>query len=485
LILEAYYEPQFSRCSHGFRPKRGCHTALQVVSQKGHGTKWFIEGDIRSCFDKINHNVLLNTLAEKIQDNRFLRLISGLLKAGYLEDWKYHATFSGVPQGGVVSPILSNIVLDKLDKYIEHELIPAYTRGKRRKTNPPYGALTVAASEARKKGDLETARKLSQTSQQIPSRDPQDPNFRRLWYVRYADDTLLGLKGTKSEAMEIKEQLRQFLQKELKLELSEEKTLVTHARDEVARFLGYDLHVLHADNKHDHRGQRCINGSVGLRVPPNVIKAKCVKYMQGGKPIHLMQRVNDDPYSIVSQYQAEYRGIVQYYRMAYNLHTLGRLRQATEVSLVKTLAKKFKTSCRKIYRRFRTNLETENGTYKVLQITVNQGSPKPLTTHFGGVPLRWNKWVAIDDEISHSRIWSKRSEIVQRLLAQKCELCGATDKIEVHHIRKLADIEQKGRRERPEWMRMMAARRRKTLVVCQSCHHKIQFGRYDGKPLSH
>lgn len=485
LILEAYFEPQFSCCSHGFRPKRGCYTALQAVSQKGRGTKWFIEGDIRSCFDKINHTVLLNTLAEKIHDNRFLRLISGLLEAGYLEDWKYHATYSGVPQGGVLSPILSNIVLDKLDKYVEHELIPAHTRGKRRKTNPPYAALTMAAYDARKKGDLAAARKLSQAAQQLPSRDPQDPHFRRLWYVRYADDTLLGLKGTKIEALEIKEQLGRFLQNELKLELSEEKTLITHARDEVARFLGYEIHILHADSKHDRRGQRCINGSVGLRVPQSVFKAKCVKYMQGGKPIHLMQRVNDNAYSIVSQYQAEYRGIVQYYRMAYNLHTLGRLRKVAELSLVKTLAKKFKTSCRKIYWRFRTNLETANGTYKVLQITVNQDSKKSLRAHFGGVSLRWNKWVVIDDEISHSRIWSKRSEVVQRLLAQECELCGARDKIEVHHIRKLADIEQKGRSQRPRWMQMMAARRRKTLVVCQSCHHRIQFGRYDGKPLSH
>jgi group II intron reverse transcriptase/maturase len=352
LILEAYYEPQFSNCSHGFRPKRGCHTALKEVSQKGRGTKWFIEGDIRSCFDKIDHTVLQNILGEKIQDSRFLRLISGLLKAGYLEEWKYNATYSGCPQGGVVSPILSNVVLDKLDKYVEHKLVPAYTRGKRRKTYPPYVALTKTASKARKAGDLETARILSQQAQKIPSRDPLDPNFRRLWYVRYADDTLLGLKGTKAEAMEIKEQLAQYLQSELKLELSDEKTLITHARDEVARFLGYEIHILHANGKHDHRGQRCINGSVGLRVPKDVIKANCAKYTKGSKPIHLTQRVNDDAYSIVTQYQAEYRGIVQYYRMAYNLHAMGRVRRVTELSLVKTLAKKYKTSCQKIYKRF-------------------------------------------------------------------------------------------------------------------------------------
>ena len=283
---------------------------------------------------------MLNILRDKIHDNRFIRLISRLLEAGYLEDWKYNATYSGVPQGGVVSPILSNLVLDRLDKYVEDELIPVYTSGKRRKANPLYIALTLAASKARKQGDLDTARRLSHEAQAIPSRKPRDPNFRRLWYTRYADDFLLGLVGTKAEAMEIKQQLTTFLYSQLKLDLSEEKTLITHGRDDVARFLGYEIHILHADNKHDHRGQRCINGSVGLRVPSSVKNAYCAKYMRRGKPIHLTQRVNDDAYSIVAQYQAEYRGIVQYYRMAYNLHTLGNLRRTMERSLVKTLVKK-------------------------------------------------------------------------------------------------------------------------------------------------
>lgn len=281
--MDAYYDPQFSDNSHGFRHNRGCHTALRDVTQKGRGTKWFIEGDISACFDRIDHCVLLNILREKIQDNRFIRLISGLLDAGYLEDWKYNATYSGVPHGGVVSPILSNLVLDKLDRYVERELIPVYTSGKRRRTNRPYVALTFAASDARKQGNLEEARRLSREAQKIPSCDPHDPNFRRLWYTRYADDFLLGLVGTKAEAVEIKQKLAAFLRSELKLELSDEKTLVTHARDEMARFLGYEIHILHADDKHDHRGQRCINGSIGLRVPASVRNARCAKYMRAWK----------------------------------------------------------------------------------------------------------------------------------------------------------------------------------------------------------
>ncbi len=271
-----------------------------------------------------------------------------------------------------------------------------------------------------------------------------------------------------------------FLRDELKLELSDEKTLISHARDEAAKFLGYEIHILHADDKHDHRGQRCINGSVGLRVPKSVIKDHCLKYMRSGKPIHLTQRVNDDAYSIVSQYQAEYRGVVQYYRMAYNLHTLSLLKRVTELSLVKTLAKKFKTTCQKIYKRYRATIDTKDGTYRVLQVTVERDGKLPLKTYFGGVSLQWNKWVEIDDNQAN-HIWNGRSEVVQRLLAQECEICGATDNIEVHHIRKLADIKQQGCKERPEWMKKMSARRRKTLVVCRQCHEKIQYGRYDGE----
>ena len=477
-IMEAYYEPQFSDRSHGFRPERGCHTALQEIRRVGKGTKWFIEGDISACFDRIDHTVLMEIIAEKIHDQRFLKLMRELLNAGVLEDWRWNATYSGVPQGGVISPILSNLVLDRLDRFVEDELIPNHTRGSRRKTNPPYVALTVAASRARKTGDRERARQLSQNAQMLPSRVPDDPDFRRLWYVRYADDFLLGYTGPKSDAVEIKQQISRFLGDRLKLQLSSEKTLITHARNERAKFLGYELHVHRADHKHDRRGQRCINGSVGLRIPRAVVKTHCSKYMRGGKPVHLPQRLNDDAYGIVSLYQAEYRGLVQYYRMAYNLHTLSRVKWVAEQSLTKTLANKLRTSRPEIYRRYRRDLQTLDGTYKVLMVTVDRGPTKePLMAYFGGLSLRWQAKVLIDD--TPSTIWSGRSELTERLLAEECELCGSTVNIEVHHIRKLADL--KGR---TRWETVMAARRRKTLVVCQKCHQQIHAGRYDGKALA-
>src|SRR6195256_4492171 len=241
LLLEAYYEPQFSDRSHGFRPGRGCHTALREVANTWTGTTWFVEGDVADCFGSFDHSVMLSTLAEKIHDNRFLRLMRNMLQAGYLEQWTWNATLSGAPQGGVASPILCNIYLHKLDDFVENILIPEYTRGDKRARNAEYERLRHAHARARKKGDREKARELRRRQEHLPSVDCDDPGYRRLRYARYADDVLLGFSGPKAEAEEIKQRLTQFMRDELHLELSDEKTLITHARTSAATFLGYEI----------------------------------------------------------------------------------------------------------------------------------------------------------------------------------------------------------------------------------------------------
>jgi Reverse transcriptase (RNA-dependent DNA polymerase)/Type II intron maturase len=400
-------------------------------------------------------------------------LLSNLLKAGYLEDWRCHATLSGAPQGGVVSPILSNIYLDRLDQFVEKVLLPAYNRGARRKPYPPYMALLNAARNKRIAGDLDKAKTLRRQAQQMPSRDPNDPEFRRLWYVRYADDWLLGLSGPREEAEAIKAQLNEFLRGTLKLTLSDEKTLITNARTQSARFLGYDVVNQHADDKQcrtQHR--RCINGAPGLKIPDAVIRAKCAQYTRRGKVCHLAARIHDVDYSIVTQYQAEYRGFVQYYVLAYNVHRLWRVHRVMQLSLVFTLADKYRTSAGKIFRKYKATVKRAHGTLQVLEARHARGGGKePLVARFGGIELRWQKQAILNDE--PKQVYSHRSEVVQRLLAQACELCGATENCEVHHVRKLADLSQPGRREKPLWVRRMAARRRKTLVTCQRCHEAI------------
>ena len=241
MILEAYYEPQFSDRSHGFRPGRGCHTALSEVANTWTGTRWFVERDIKGCFENIDHEVRLSVLGEKLQDHRFLRLLKHLLKVGYMEEWRYGRTLSGTPQGGVVSPILANIYLDRMDKFVETVLIPANTLGTARRRNRQWGALSARLARHRKKGNHDLAMQLRKQMLQLPSGDPNDPGFRRLRYVRYADDFVLGFIGPKAEAGRIKESPETFLCNTVKLQLSREKTLITHATSQAAGFLGYEL----------------------------------------------------------------------------------------------------------------------------------------------------------------------------------------------------------------------------------------------------
>jgi hypothetical protein len=263
--------------------------------------------------------VLLQTLSASIHDSRFIRLISGLLEAGYVEDWKYNKTISGTPQGGVISPLLANIYLNTFDSWIENVMIPKYTKGKRQKSNPEYNRMTAKIAKCYENRDFETERKMRIERRNLPSINTKDENYRRLRYVRYADDFILGFTGSKDEAEEIKAEIGAFLKSELKLDLSEEKTLITHASSEAARFLGYDVKVQMANDYIDPTGRRGANGVIALFVPSSVIDKKCAEYMKNGKTIHRGKLLNDDDYSIVQTYQAEYRGIVQYYLLAQNV----------------------------------------------------------------------------------------------------------------------------------------------------------------------
>jgi group II intron reverse transcriptase/maturase len=476
-ILEAYYEPQFSHYSHGFRPGRGCHTALTQIVKGWSGTRWFIEGDISKCFDRLDHDVLIETLGEKIHDNRFLNLIRQMLQAGYLEDWKWHATLSGAPQGGIVSPILSNIYLHKLDEYVETTLIPKYHRGEKRRTNLTYQDITNQIRRAKRRGDRSLVRELKKQRREHPSGDPHDPSFRRLYYVRYADDFLLGFIGPKSEAEEVKREIGAFLHDELRLELSDSKTLISHAKTKGARFLSYWVRTQQPQTRLDHTGRRVGSGVVGLLVPEDIINDKCSRYMRRGKPEGLPERRHDSDFSIVRQYQAEFRGVVQYYMLAQNVFRFHKLHWVMLTSLLKTLANKHRTSTTKIAKHYRAEIDTPHGKMVCLKVVVpRDNGRKPLVAQFGGIPLRRTRDAVVIDEAPNYG-WSSRTEILERLLADKCELCGLETKCEVHHIRKMADLKKKGRRSKEPWEENMIARRRKTLVVCPSCHSKIHTGK--------
>lgn len=473
LILESYFEPTFRNNSHGFRPGRGCHTALRQIDDTWHGVTWFIEGDIQACFDSLSHQFLMETLAEAIHDGRFLRLIEGLLQAGYLEEWKYNATLSGAPQGGIVSPILSNIYLNKLDAYVENTLIPMYSKGVRRKKNHEYDHLLCQGYRLRKRGQYAEAANARKAAQKLPSVDLNDPDYRRLKFVRYADDWLLGLTGTKEEAEQVKELMKTFLHENLKLELSNEKTLITHARTEAARFLSYYISASQDDTRQTKK-KRTINGHMSLRVPTDLLEKKCQKYKRDDKPIHRKELTNNTDYSIVAQYQSEFRGFAEYYQLANDLHRLNSLKWIMEQSLAKTLATKLKMTVKKVHKKYGATWTVDGLPRKGLQITVSREGKKPLIAKWGGIPLKRKQKAILNDH--PVPFWPNRSELEKRLLAETCELCSSTDRVEVHHIRALKDLEQKGRREKPLWAKVMSARKRKTLVVCWSCHRNIHAG---------
>jgi len=296
-LMDAYYEPQFSPNSHGFRPDRGCHTALGDVFFAWNGTKWFIEGDIKGCFDNIDHTVLLSILREKIQDGRFIALVEGLLHAGYLEQWHYRPTLSGTPQGGIISPLLANIYMDRLDKCVEETIIPRYTRKNLRRLTKEAKSIRNKIFRLRVKDkDHPDLPDLYQKARQIPSSDQFDPEYRRLRYIRYADDFLLGFAGPRDEAEEIKDQLKTFLHDNLKLELSPEKTLITNALTEKALFLGYDIS---ADGSQSHgKG----HGRISLRVPIKKLKEKVLRYTKNGKSVHRTELLNESDLAIIEKY---------------------------------------------------------------------------------------------------------------------------------------------------------------------------------------
>jgi len=484
-LLEPYYERKFSDNSHGFRPGRGCHSALKQIARTWTGTIWFIEGDIKGFFDNIDHTVLLEIIQRDIHDGRLITLIKNLLEAGYMEDWRYHETLSGTPQGGIISPLLSNIYLNELDRFVEDTIIPAYTKGDHRRTKPEYNALTHQIESATKRKNFDEVHRLIQQRRKLMARVSVDPGYRRIRYIRYADDFLLGFAGPKNEAEDIRERLREFLNQELKLTLSMEKTIITHAADDKATFLGYEITVTKSETRIAKNGKRIPNGNIALLMPQKVVRQYHDYYSKSGKIVHKKELIVDTEYTILQRYQAVLRGIYNYYCMAVNVsRRMNDLKWILETSLTKTLARKLRCTVTEIYKRY----QVVTPEYRVLRAVIERPDKKPLVATFGGFPL---KRIPVGRDVvdfSPERAWfspgGQRSEIVQRLVAGKCELCGdENEPTEVHHIRKLADIDRPGRRPRATWEKIMSARRRKTLVLCLKCHHAITAGRHDGPSL--
>lgn len=485
LILEAIYEGHFENTSHGFRPRRSCQTALRSIQNLFTGANWFIEGDIKGFFDNIDHHILIGTLRERISDERFLRLIWKFLKAGYIEDFTFHNTYSGTPQGGIISPILANIYLDKFDKYM-CEYAESFDKGKKRRENPLHAKYSRKAIRLRKairkatdegvKRELFAQLKDTEAKTRKESASMAiDSNYKRLKYIRYADDFLIGVIGSKEDCVKMKEDFTIFMRDKLKLELSEEKTLITNAQDS-AKFLGYEISIRKSEAmKRNKLGwlRRPFSGRIMLTLPIAVIQKKLMelKAMElrviNGKEIwYAMPRnylIKENPATICARYTTEIRGLYQYYRIADNISYAGnKFNYIMRYSFCKTLAKKLNSSTAKVIRKFKRDREL------AIPYQGKKGETKYRVFYNDGFARQEPNKDATCDNLPNTFVLPFPT-LAERLMEHKCELCGATNvKTVMYQVRKL-----KGISPNTEWHRTMIKKWRKTLAVCEHCNAKI------------
>lgn len=491
MILEAVYEKSFDASSHGFRPKRSCHTALLQIQAKFTGVKWFIEGDIKGFFDNIDHDVMISLLRKRIKDERFLRLIRKFMNAGYLEEWEYHKTYSGTPQGGIISPILANIYLNELDKYM-NAYKEKFDIGRERKRNSEYRKIEVqrgklakelknCTDENIKQQIIGQIKLLEQIRCDVPVYEAMDGNFKRIQYVRYADDFLIGVIGSKADCMTIKSDIRKFLSEQLKLELSDEKTLITHAQKS-AHFLGFGIYIRQSNlPKRDKLGRMVRNyGSrVVLEITTDTIRRKLLEYKamkityvngkEIWKPTARYSLKNNDDLEILDKYNTEIRGFYNFYSIANNSSVINSFKYIMEYSMYKTYATKYRTNKRKIIKKF--HIGKEFG----IRYKVKSGREKVRLFYNEGFKRKKTAGIANVDNLPDCKFHLGSTSLIDRLKSNKCEMCGAENMpIEIHHVRKLKDL--KGKKY---WERFMIARNRKTIALCRDCHIKLHHGLLD------
>lgn len=483
MLLEAIYEPTFSTHSHGFRPKRSCHTALSEIKTTFSGVQRVIEGDIKACFDSFDHHVLIDILRRRIKDEHFIALMWKMLKAGYMEQWIYHHTYSGTPQGSGVSPILANIYLSELDRYLEEHQKQFRVGTQKRKASRDYEyarrKYRVQKTLLDQSHTKDAVRAFKQAQKNLLNTlyYPQaDRNYQRLHFNRYADDFVVGIIGSRKDAERVKADIRDFLADTLKLTLSEEKTKITHS-SELIDYLGYQFTVCRSrDAKRDESGvlRRMWYGKVALYVPHDKWVQKLKEYQafkivmdndgkERWKPLHRGKLMHKDAIAIVSQFNAEIRGLYNYYSMAENVSVLNNFAFIMKGSFLKTLAAKGNTSCNKIRKKYE-----RDGVISIPYVA--KSGPKCCEFYHDGFTKKSPLPPLSADTLPQYVKYAKPNSLARRLKAGVCELCGAeTKEIHMHHVRRLKDLTGEDELE----LKMMQMRR-KSIALCPECYAKTK-----------
>jgi len=499
-ILEAVYDspagPTFREHSHGFRPGRSPHTALQEIKRTWHGATWMIEGDIKGCFDNIDHDVLISLLRKRIRDERFLNLIRKALTAGYLEFKTPVNAIVGTPQGSVLSPVLANVYMHELDVFVEQKTAQYEVR-EPKKLSREYKKLTARIYSIRKKLKATTeeeerralmARMKSEVAARlsVPTYE-DDGRLITVKYVRYADDWIVGINGPKALANKLREEIGDFLRDELKLTLSVEKTHIRHAKSEEAFFLGTRINigrdksgkVMYVKGDTREKGTKFSRRTTGWQPRLNAPIHKIIQRLAekefcypDGRPRRVRRLTVLDDDQIVAMYKSVLLGYSNYYSFVENRYRFHRIAYIMRYSCASTLASKHRITLSQAFARYGNDMTVKVATDKgTLTRSLDIPSSFRRTNSFltgagrGGPETTLRVW------------WNLRS---RSKLGLACVVCGESDSVEMHHIRHV----RKMGKTVTGFNRLMATVNRKQIPVCLGCHDKIHRREYDGLRLS-
>lgn len=450
-ILTEVYEPLFLEFSHGFRPKKSCHTALREIKTNV-GMIWIVEGDIKGYFDNIDHKILINLLSKEIQDQRFLDLIRKAIKAGYIFEGKNIPSEIGVPQGSILSPILSNIYLHEFDKYVANIIDKRSSKSSVTKDNPEYIKYHNILQRSKKwekegKKSTEEIKAIRQEAKKKRFNLPSKVLIRgvmKIAYIRYADDFIIGITGEKAQAQELKELVlatgqnktplwclvKLFLKEELKIELNEEKTKITNIKHKKIKFLGTYIKHRARNNRHliirSKTGsiQRTIGNSIIMEAPIQELHKKLtekgffVRKDQKVIPVRYTKWIGLTIPDIILRYNSLANGIINYYSFVHNVPALKKLIYLLKDSLAKTLGDKLRLSVRKVYKKFGKDITFKNRSF------IKQSDIKKDTWNYKANTNVTDFLKVTNYSLTHS--WGLDSE---------CKICGSIEQVEMHHIK--------------------------------------------------